>query len=100
MISNILITGGCGFIGSHLVRHFTNKYRKYNIINLDFLTYAANFNNLQDLKQNNYQFIKGDICNRKLVMEIFEKYKIPNDTNVIKATVPLLVAIIDSNKDA
>ena len=76
MISNILITGGCGFIGSHLVRHFTNKYRKYNIINLDFLTYAANFNNLQDLKQNNYQFIKGDICNRKLVMEIFEKYKI------------------------
>jgi dTDP-glucose 4,6-dehydratase len=60
---NILITGGAGFIGSHVVRRFVNKYPHYNIINFDLLTYAGNLENLRDVEtQTNYSFIKGDIC--------------------------------------
>lgn len=73
----ILITGGAGFIGSHLVRHFVNKYPDIQIINLDLLTYAGNLNNLTDLiHAPNYVFVKADIVNLDHVLEIFETYKI------------------------
>jgi dTDP-glucose 4,6-dehydratase len=68
----ILITGGAGFIGSHLVRHFVLKYPQYKIINFDALTYAGNLANLSDIEsQANYTFIKGDICNQELLQDIF-----------------------------
>ncbi|MBR6277987.1 MAG: GDP-mannose 4,6-dehydratase, partial [Bacteroidales bacterium] len=60
---NIVITGGAGFIGSHVVRLFVNKYPDYNIINLDKLTYAGNLANLKDVENKpNYKFVKMDIC--------------------------------------
>ena len=75
---SILVTGGAGFIGSHLVRHFVKKYQdKYYIINLDKLTYAGNLENLKDIENyDNYKFIKGDIKDIELVNTIFEKYNI------------------------
>ena len=63
MKRNIVITGGAGFIGSHVVRLFVNKYPEYNIINLDKLTYAGNLANLTDIENKpNYKFVKMDIC--------------------------------------
>ncbi|MEA5006266.1 MAG: dTDP-glucose 4,6-dehydratase [Rikenellaceae bacterium] len=74
---NILITGGAGFIGSHLVRLMVNKYPGYRIINLDKLTYAGNLANLKDIeKRENYTFIKGDICDFDLIKSIFDKMNI------------------------
>ena len=74
---NILITGGAGFIGSHVVRLFVNKYPEYRIYNLDKLTYAGNLNNLRDVEQApNYTFIKGDICDLDLMRRIFAEYAI------------------------
>ncbi|MBE7693136.1 dTDP-glucose 4,6-dehydratase [Tenacibaculum finnmarkense] len=76
-MKSILITGGAGFIGSHVVRLFSNKYPTYQIINLDALTYAGNLDNLKDVENNsNYTFIKGDICDEVLVKNIFKDYKI------------------------
>lgn len=77
MNKNILISGGAGFIGSHVVRLFVNKYPNYNIINIDLLTYAGNLNNLIDInKKSNYFFEKGDICNMQFIESIFDKYNI------------------------
>jgi len=74
---NILITGGAGFIGSHVIRLFVNKYLEYQIINFDKLTYAGNLSNLVDIEHNeNYTFIKGDICSESDVKSVFEKYDI------------------------
>jgi len=76
-MKNILVTGGAGFIGSHVVRLFVNNYPDYNIINLDLLTYAGNLENLKDIKgKPNYTFIKADICDYDTVAGIFSKYKI------------------------
>jgi dTDP-glucose 4,6-dehydratase len=74
---NILVTGGAGFIGSHVVRLFVNKYPQFNIINFDKLTYAGNLSNLKDLADKpNYTFVKGDICSVEDVTNVFKKYKI------------------------
>lgn len=74
---NILITGGAGFIGSHVVRRLVNKYPTYHIINLDALTYAGNLENLKDIEgRPNYTFVKGDIGDESIVSEIFTNYKI------------------------
>lgn len=74
---NILITGGAGFIGSNFIEYFMDKYRDYNIINLDLLTYAGNLDNLSSVATNpNYTFIKGDICDINLVKNIFRNYNI------------------------
>jgi dTDP-glucose 4,6-dehydratase len=74
---NILITGGAGFIGSHVVRLFVNKYPEYRIINLDKLTYAGNLNNLRDLEgKPNYIFVKEDICNLDRMLELFDEFNI------------------------
>jgi dTDP-glucose 4,6-dehydratase len=72
-MKTILITGGAGFIGSHVVRRFVNNYPQYNIINLDKLTYAGNLANLKDIEgKSNYKFIKGDIVDGDLMLQIFE----------------------------
>ena len=78
-MKNILITGGAGFIGSHLVKYFVKKYKNYNIINLDKLTYASNISFLDEIKNfENYFFIQGDICDIEKIQELFNKYKISN----------------------
>ena len=74
---NILITGGAGFIGSHVIRYFVNKYPTYRIINLDKLTYAGNLTNLRDIEtKSNYVFIKADINDVQFVNDIFVQYEI------------------------
>ena len=76
MEKNILITGGAGFIGSHAVRLFVNKYPAYTIFNLDDLTYAGNLENLKDVEgKSNYTFIKGDIADAEFIDKIFNEYK-------------------------
>ena len=82
-LKHILITGGAGFIGSHLVRHFVTKYPQYQIINLDALTYAGNLESLADVDgRDNYTFIKGDIRDENLVRAVFAEHHI---THVIHA---------------
>lgn len=76
MKKTILITGGAGFIGSHVVRLFVTKYPDYQIINLDALTYAGNLENLKDVAGlPNYKFVKGDITDEKFIPELFATYK-------------------------
>ena len=73
MKKNILITGGAGFIGSHVVRRFVKNYPNYSIVNLDNLTYAGNLENLKDIeKSSNYTFEKGDICDM-ILLQNFSK---------------------------
>jgi dTDP-glucose 4,6-dehydratase len=75
-MKTILITGGAGFIGSHVVRLFVNKYPEYNIVNLDALTYAGNLENLKDIDTKpNYTFVKGDINDGAFVNNLFDKYQ-------------------------
>jgi len=74
-LKNILITGGAGFIGSHVVRHFLKTYADVNVVNLDKLTYAGNLENLKDVEHfENYAFEKGDIADAAFLQSLFEKY--------------------------
>ena len=74
---NIIVTGGAGFIGSHVVRLFVNKYPDYHIINLDKLTYAGNLANLPDIEDRpNYTFVKADICDYETVSALIRKYNV------------------------
>jgi len=76
MSKNLIITGGAGFIGSHVVRLFVNQHPEYSIINLDVLTYAGNLENLKDISEkSNYRFEKADIRDAEAIQAIFEKYK-------------------------
>ena len=73
---SILITGGAGFIGSHVVRLFVKKYPNYRIVNLDKLTYAGNLENIKDVENApNYEFVKGDIVDDSFIFDLFNKYK-------------------------
>jgi len=74
-MKNILITGGAGFIGSHVVRRFVNQYPNYHIFNLDKLTYAGNLENIADIEHaSNYTFVKGDILDEAFLEDLFNKY--------------------------
>jgi dTDP-glucose 4,6-dehydratase len=76
-MKSIMITGGAGFIGSHLIRHMINKYPDYQIINLDKLTYAGNLENLRDIESNkNYVFIKADINDDNAIQKVFADHNI------------------------
>jgi dTDP-glucose 4,6-dehydratase len=76
LVKTIIITGGAGFIGSHVIRLFVNKYPGYRIVNLDALTYAGNLENLRDLEdKENYDFVRADIANEEQVAAVFEKYQ-------------------------
>ena len=77
MNKTILVTGGAGFIGSHVIRQFVQKYPDYKIINLDKLTYAGNLENLKDIEDApNYEFVKGDIYDAEFLDQLFDKYSI------------------------
>ncbi|CAM3855989.1 dTDP-glucose 4,6-dehydratase [Sphingobacterium prati] len=76
MNKKILITGGAGFIGSHVVREFVTKYPHYQVINLDALTYAGNLENLKDIEDRpNYSFVKADITDQAAITSVFEQYQ-------------------------
>jgi dTDP-glucose 4,6-dehydratase len=75
-MKKLLITGGAGFIGSHVVRLFVTKYPDYHIVNLDKLTYAGNLENLRDIeKKPNYEFVKGDITDAEFIRTLFESHQ-------------------------
>lgn len=77
MTKSILVTGGAGFIGSNFVPYFCKKYPEYHVINIDKLTYAGDLNNLKDCENApNYTFVQGDICDEKLIEDLFIKYDI------------------------
>ena len=77
MSKNIMITGGAGFIGSHVVRLFVNQYPQYQVINLDALTYAGNLENLKDIENKpNYRFVKANILDSEALEKVFDEYSI------------------------
>ena len=76
-MKTIIITGGAGFIGSHVVRLFVNKYPDYDIINVDKLTYAGNLANLRDIEgKPNYRFVKADICDFDFMLDLMKTHRV------------------------
>ena len=73
-MKSILVTGGCGFIGSNFIRNIVEKHKSIQIINLDKLTYAGNINNINELDKSQHVFIQGDICDSDLLKSLFRKY--------------------------
>ncbi|HLU80447.1 MAG TPA: GDP-mannose 4,6-dehydratase, partial [Flavobacteriaceae bacterium] len=73
--NNVLVTGGAGFIGANFVNHYVEKHPESHVVNLDKLTYAGNLDNVLVSQAANYEFIQGDICDKGLVAELFEKYR-------------------------
>ena len=87
-MKNLLITGGAGFIGSHLVRLMVNKYPEYRIVNLDKLTYAGNLANLKDIENmSNYKFVKADICDFEMMLKIIKQYHVDGVIHLAGETV-------------
>ncbi len=83
----ILVTGGAGFIGSNFIRHMLKKYPDYQIVNFDKLTYAGNLENLKDIENDpRYKFIKGDICDEKLINQVFSEEKLDTLVNFAAET--------------
>ena len=75
-MKNVLITGGAGFIGSHVVRRFVKNYPNYHIFNLDALTYAGNLENIKDIENEaNYTFVKGDIIDENFINNLFQTHE-------------------------
>src|SRR5687767_14447598 len=76
MTRTILVTGGCGFIGSHFIREFLKNHSDFKLVNFDKLTYAGNPDNLKDISKNKrYVLVKGDIADQETVNRVFKKYK-------------------------
>ena len=76
-MTTLLVTGGAGFIGSHVVRKMVLEHPEYRVLNLDALTYAGNLENLKDIEgRSNYRFIKGDIADSAFLDELFKKYPV------------------------
>ena len=73
-MDSILVTGGCGFIGSNFIKYYLDNYHNISLVNLDKLTYAGNSSNLKGIKDFNYTFVNGDICDSDLVKSLFKKY--------------------------
>ena len=73
-MDSILVTGGCGFIGSNFIKYYLDNYHNISLVNLDKLTYAGNSSNLKGIKDLNYTFVNGDICDSDLVKSLFKKY--------------------------
>ena len=84
---NLLVTGGSGFIGSNFINYILDKYPELKVINIDNLTYAGSLKNTKAFAKNkNYEFIKGDICDKKVLEHIFNKYNIDGVINFAAET--------------
>ena len=80
---NLLVTGGAGFIGYNFINNILNKYKDISIINLDILGYASNYDKINLINDSRHHFIKGDICDKKLVVQIFKDFKIDGVINFV-----------------